>query len=105
MKDQREQERLAQIKKEGGRFAFKTKAGALNPYAIYYGTVAVLLGIPWFIALTAYQLFAFLTRGKIDRLRLIPILVTHVWGILLLRLTRSYPKIINRQIAYDFYKE
>ena len=55
------------IREEGGRFAFNTKYGALNPFAIYYGLVAIFLGIPWFFALTFCQLFYFVTRNKVDR--------------------------------------
>ena len=46
------------IRKEGGRFAFNTKYGALNPFAIYYGLVAIFLGIPWFFALTFSACFS-----------------------------------------------
>lgn len=60
-------ERKELIRQEGGIFAFDTKYGALNPFAIYYGFVAIFLGIPWFAALTACQLFYFVTRNKIDK--------------------------------------
>jgi hypothetical protein len=103
VKDQREHERTEQIKKQGGLFTVRTKYGAINPYAIYYGTVAIVLGIPWFLALTLYQLFAFVTRDKLDKNRIIPVLITHVWGTLLL--TRSYPTIENQQVLDNFFKE
>jgi hypothetical protein len=103
---EREQEqRDAQIQKQGGLFTVRTKFGALNPYAVYYGTVSILLGIPWFLALTAYQLFAFITRDKLDKNRAIPVFLTHIWGTLLLRLTRSYPTFENQQVLVDFFKE
>lgn len=60
-------ERRALVRQEGGIFAFDTKYGALNPFAIYYGLVAVFLGIPWFFALTFCQLFYFVTGNRIDK--------------------------------------
>ena len=94
-----------QLRAEGGLFSFNTKYGALNPFAIYYGTVAILLGIPWFLALSLYQCFRFVTRGKFDKQRLIPILITQVWGTALMILTRSLPKIENREVLKKFFKE
>ena len=66
-KEQKKQERKQLIRQEGGRFAFDTKYGALNPFAIFYGLTAILLGIPWYIALTLCQVFYFLTGNKIDK--------------------------------------
>lgn len=93
------------IRQEGGALAFKTKFGALNHYAIYYGLLAIFLGVPWFIALKSYQLLQILTRNRFDRLRRIPSFLNHVWGVTLMRLTRSYPVIVNEDILKDFYKE
>lgn len=102
--DQKKEAHRQLIRQEGGRFAFDTKYGALNPFAIYYGLTAILLGIPWFAALTVYQLFAWVTRGKIDKQRKIPVLISHVWGTTLLRLTRCYPKMENLGILKKFFK-
>jgi hypothetical protein len=102
---QRKKERKQLIRQEGGRFAFDTPFGALNPFAIYYGLTAIVLGIPWFLALSAYQFFAFITRGKLDRQRFIPILISHIWGTTLMRLTRCNPKFQNRHLLTQFYKE
>ena len=60
-------ERKQLVRQEGGRFAFDTKFGALNPFAIYYGLVAIILGIPWIIALTFCKFLYFVTRNKIDK--------------------------------------
>ena len=65
--EKKRKERKLLIRQEGGRFAFDTKYGALNPFAIYYGLTAILLGIPWFVALTLCQVFYFLTGNKIDK--------------------------------------
>lgn len=88
-----------------GMFSFKTKYGFLNPFAIYYGVTSILLGIPWFVALNICQLFYKLTGSKFDKLRRLPIFLSHVWGVVLLRLTRSYPVIENKEILDQFFKE
>lgn len=93
------------IRQEGGPFAFNTKYGALNPYAIYYGFVAIALGIPWFIGLTLCQLMYFVTRNSFDKQRKIVILITHVWGVCLMTLTGQWPKMTNMDILKRFYKE
>lgn len=103
VKEQKQEARRQQIRQEGGRFAFNTKYGALNPFAIYYGLVAIGLGIPWFIALSLYQVFSWVTRGKFDRQRFVPILINHIWGTLLMRLTRCYPKMENTEALKKFY--
>jgi len=104
-KDLKAQERKELIRKEGGPLAFNTKYGALNPFAIYYGLVSILLGLPWFVALTACQLFYFVTRNKIDKQRRIPVFINHLWGVLVMRFSRSFPTIENREILKKFYKE
>lgn len=63
----KKEERRKQVKKEGGRFAFNTKYGALNPFAIYYGVTAILLGLPWFVALTICQLLYTITGNRFDK--------------------------------------
>jgi hypothetical protein len=102
--DLKRQERKKLIRKEGGLFAFDTKYGALNPFAIYYGLTSILLGIPWFIALNLYQLFRVVTFGKIDTRRQVPIFLSHCWGVTLMKLTRCYPKMENMDVLKQFYK-
>jgi len=92
--------------KEGGGFlSFKTKYGYLNPFAIYYGLTSILLGLPWFVALNMCQVLYAVTRSKVDKLKRLPTFFSHVWGILLLRLTRSYPEVVNQDKLDKFYKE
>lgn len=100
-----DEDKSQQIRREGGPLAFKTKYGALNPYAIYYGSLSILLGIPWFFALKFYGLLARVTQKRFDRLAFIPTLLNHLWGVTLLRMTRSYPVVENMDILRDFYKE
>lgn len=88
-----------------GLFAVKTKYGYINPFAIYYGVTAILLGIPWFVALNICQLFYKLVGKKLDKLRYMPIFISHIWGVVLLRLTRSYPVIEGQEILDNFFKE
>jgi hypothetical protein len=103
--EKKRQERKSLIRLEGGRFAFDTKFGALNPYAIYYGTVSIALGIPWFIALSFCQLLFAITGGRFDRQRRVPIFLTQIWGTLLLKLTYCCPRIENHGSLLKFYKE
>jgi len=103
--EQRKQEQWKKIRKEGGLFAFNTKYGALNPFAIYYGLVAIFFGIPWFFALTACQLFYLVTRNKIDTDRRLPTHINQLWGNCVMLFTNSYPTIENQEILKRFYAE
>jgi hypothetical protein len=103
--EQKKKERRELIRKEGGPLTFYTKFGALNPYAIYYGLTSILLGIPWFFAMTMCQFFYFITGNRIDRNRGIPIRITQLWGTTLLTLTRNWPKLENYDLLQKFYKE
>jgi hypothetical protein len=93
------------VRSQGGPLSFSTKYGALNPYAIYYGLVAISLGIPWFIALSACQFLYFITGGRVDKMRRLPIFFSHLWGVVLGRLTNTIPKFEGRDILKKFYKE
>ena len=104
-RSRKKQERAEMIRAEGGRLAFDTKYGALNPYAIYYGLTSIVLGLVWFVALSTAQLFYFVTRNRFDKNRRIPVFLSHVWGTLLLRMTRSFPVMENRDVLLDFYKQ
>lgn len=97
--------RNKQIRADGGIFAFDTKFGALNPFAIYYGLVSIFLGICWFAVLNLCDLLYIVTGKRFDRLRRLPVFCNHVWGTLLMRFSRSYPKIENRDVLMDFYKQ
>lgn len=101
----KQQQRLQLIRQEGGPLSFNTKFGALNPFAIYYGVTSIVLGLPWFAALTMYQLFQFITFGRFDKLRRIPIHLNQLWGESLMFLTRCFPEMERRDILKKFYKE
>lgn len=100
----KQQKRIQQIRKEGGLFAFNTKYGALNPYAIYYGLVSIGLGLVWFVFLTLSQLFYKITGGRFDKKRRLPVFFSHVWGTLLMLFTGCFPKIENWDIIGEFHK-
>eukprot|EP00558_Chaetoceros_sp_UNC1202_P010694 CAMPEP_0197236404 /NCGR_PEP_ID=MMETSP1429-20130617/3513_1 /TAXON_ID=49237 /ORGANISM="Chaetoceros sp., Strain UNC1202" /LENGTH=239 /DNA_ID=CAMNT_0042695173 /DNA_START=157 /DNA_END=876 /DNA_ORIENTATION=- len=87
-----------------GIFTFKTKYGYLNPFAIWYGFVAILLGLPWFVALTCCQLMYKVSK-KLDTFKRVPTFFSQIWGTWLLRLTGSCPKIEGKDILKKFYKE
>jgi hypothetical protein len=61
--------------------------------------------LPWFAALTMYQLFQFVTFGRFDKLRRVPIFLNQLWGETLMLLTRCYPVMESRDILKRFYKE
>lgn len=63
------------------------------------------LGIPWFIGMTLLQCMYFITRGKVDKQRRLPILISQCWGEALLTLTRMWPKITNRDILQRYYSQ
>lgn len=63
----KKEERRKKIKKEGGPFAFNTKYGALNPFAIYYGLTSIILGLPWLAALTFCQVLYIVTGNRVDK--------------------------------------
>lgn len=84
-------------------FAVKTKLGALNLYGLFYGMVSIFLGLIWYVATMIYALLSWITRGKIDKNRRIPIVFAHVWGTLLLKFTGSFPKIENRELLEPLF--
>jgi hypothetical protein len=100
----KQQRRIAQIRKEGGIFAFNTKFGALNPFAIYYGITSILLGFIWVTAITACDILYKLTGNKIDSRRRVPVFLSHIWGRLLMLFTGCTPTIVNGDIVKDFHK-
>ncbi|CAJ1946513.1 unnamed protein product [Cylindrotheca closterium] len=96
---------LEELRLEGGRLSFNTPIGALNLFAIYYGLVSLFLAIPWFAALKTCQFAYWITGGRFDKKRRVPVFLSHVWGVALMRLTRSYPEIENLEILEKFYAE
>ena len=93
------------IRADGGRFSFNSKYGALNPFAIYYGVTSILLGLPWFVELMCINLFYKLTRNKVDKSKRLPIFFSHIWGVLLMFFSRSFPQIEGIEKLEKFYKE
>jgi 1-acyl-sn-glycerol-3-phosphate acyltransferase len=55
--------------------------------------------------MTCLQFFYFITRGKIDKQRKMPIFVSQCWGEALLTLTRMWPKIRNQDVLQRFYQQ
>jgi len=91
--------------KYGGLLTFKTKLGYVNLFSLLYGATAIFLGLPWFVGLTLCQIFYKITGNNFDKLKRIPITLNHLWGVTLLVLTRSWPKMEGRDLLEDFYKE
>jgi len=89
--------------KDGGLLSFQTKYGRLNPFAIYYGATAILLGLPWFVGLTFCKVFYKITGERWDVNKRMPHFISHIWGMSLLRLSRSYPKVEGKEILEEFF--
>jgi len=102
--EKRKQEKAKRVRELGGLFAFPTKYGALNPFAIFYGSTAIFLGIFWYISLQLCRFMYVITGGKVDTFRKIPVMLSQCWGETLMRLTFSTPEYENKQILKDFYK-
>jgi 1-acyl-sn-glycerol-3-phosphate acyltransferase len=68
----------------------------MNLFGFYYGLVACILGIPWFIALSTLQLI-YKIFPKFDTTRKIPIMVGNIYGYTLLFLTRCFPTVKGRE--------
>jgi len=96
---------LKELRKEGGIFTVNTPIGALNPFALYYFFVSVALGIPWVVLCKMCQFLTWATGGRFDPTNRVPITIGHCWGMALLRLTRCYPEIKNREIITEFFKK
>ena len=65
---ERNKKRWQLIRAEGGIFALNTKYGAFNPYGFYYGLTSIVLGVFWYLALTACQGLYMITGNRIDKL-------------------------------------
>jgi len=92
-------------KAEGGPFTFRTKYGALNPYAIYYGVTSIFLGLFWYAALLGLDLLYFLSRGRFDKRRRLVNFFSQMWGETLMRFVWARPKFEGRHILKEFYKK
>ena len=88
-----------------GKFTFKTKFGYLNPYAVFYGFFSILYAIPWYSALTVCQIMYKLTNNTWDKMRRVPVLLNQTWLEFVMTTGRAMPKIENREILDEFYKE
>ena len=94
----------SQIRKEGGLFAFNTKYGALNPYALYYGVTSVFLGLFWFVALLGCELLYTVTNGKVDKLKRLPSFFSQIWGEALMKVALVQPEVVGKDILDKFFE-
>ena len=95
---------VSQIRQEGGLFAFNTKFGALNPYAIWYGVTSIVLGLFWFVALIGCELLYKVSSGKVDKLKRLPTFFSQMWGESLIKVAMVQPEIVGKDILERFYK-
>lgn len=96
---------LREIRKEGGITAFNTPLGAINLYGLYHALTSISLGIIWYISIMTWKAFFFLTGGRFDKKRIIPITMSHIWGRLTMILTFQNPTYVNYDILKKIYKE
>jgi hypothetical protein len=82
-----------------------TKYGRLNLYGVYYITVLVLLGLPWYLSLTACQVFYKLTGDRFDRMRKLPMFLSQCWGEASMLLTGTRPAVEGKDKLEKFHKE
>jgi len=101
----KEKRTLKDLRKEGGPFTVNTPIGALNPFAVYYFFISVGLGIPWVVLCRTWQFIHWITGNRFDPKRKIPIFIGHCWGMTLMRLTRCYPVIKNREVVTEYFKK
>lgn len=94
----------SQIRKEGGLFAFNTKFGALNPYAVWYGVTSIALGLFWFVALIGCELLYKVTNGRVDKLKRLPAFFSQIWGESLLKVALVTPEMWERTSSRLFTK-
>jgi hypothetical protein len=94
----------SQIRKEGGLFAFNTKFGALNPYAVWYGVTSIVLGLFWFVALIGCELLYKVTNGKADKLKRLPAFFSQIWGESLLKVAHVTPEMVGQDQLKTFFE-
>lgn len=94
----------SQIRKEGGLFAFNTKFGALNPYAVWYGVTSIALGLFWFVALIGCELLYKVTNGRVDKLKRLPAFFSQIWGESLLKVALVTPEMVGKDKLKTFYE-
>lgn len=85
-----------QPNKRYGWFAQQLPKARINLFGVYFFLIAaVLTGIPCFCMLQLLRIVYWIvpTNANIDTHRKLPVWMTHLWCILILRLTWSYPKI------------
>jgi 1-acyl-sn-glycerol-3-phosphate acyltransferase len=86
-------------------FTINTKYGRLNPYGVYYIAALVFLGLPWFISLSACQMFYKITGDRVDKMRKLPMFLSQCWGEASMLLTGTRPTVIGKDKLAKFYRE
>ena len=89
----------------GPYFEFGNSGLKLNWFGAIYGTVAISLGIIWYASLCACQLMYWITRGKVDKHRRVPVTFSQIWGITLMNLMGCTPKVTGLDNIKKVFKE
>jgi hypothetical protein len=86
-------------------FTINTKYGRLNHYGVYYIAALVFLGLPWFISLSACQIFYKITGDRVDKMRKLPMFLSQCWGEASMLLTGTRPTVVGKDKLAKFYRE
>mmetsp|Transcript_15686 Transcript_15686/g.24412 ORF Transcript_15686/g.24412 Transcript_15686/m.24412 type:complete len:346 (+) Transcript_15686:136-1173(+) len=87
----------------GPEVTFGSSGLKLNIFGFYYGFMAISLGFIWYAALTLCQIQRKLFPN-IDKNRRVPNFVSHLWGTVLMHLTRCMPKVEGRENLEELYQ-
>lgn len=87
----------------GPEVTFGSSGLKLNIFGFYYGFMAISLGFIWYAALTLCQLQRKLFP-KLDQNRRVANFASHVWGTVLMHLTRCMPKVEGRENLEELYE-
>lgn len=87
----------------GPEVTFGSSGLKLNIFGFYYGFMAISLGFIWYAALTLCQIQRKLFPN-IDKNRRVPNFVSHLWGAVLMHITRCMPKVEGRENLEELYE-
>ena len=76
----------------------------LNLFGFVYGTVAISMGLVWWMSMTLCQLIYKLTGNRVDRLRRWPVSLSQLWGVTLMRLMGCFPRIEGAEELRKIYE-
>lgn len=88
----------------GPEITFGSSGLKMNLFGAIYGIVAISLGIFWWLGLRTLDLVYKLVGNKFDVNRRIPVVISQLWGVVLMTLTGCYPKITGQENVADIFE-